>query len=89
MKNYFKRFFKDDDGAELVEYCIVLAVVAVLAVGVFAVVRIANNRIQDAGEKIGNLDVDGAVGTTGSGTGGMTGTPTGSGASGVGGTVEP
>ena len=56
LKQYFNRFIYQDDGAELVEYCIVVAVVAVLAAAVFAVVGAVKNQIENAGTQISGLD---------------------------------
>lgn len=56
MKNYLRKFFYQEDGAELVEWSIVIAIVAILAAAVFAVVSIVYKQITSAGDTIGNLD---------------------------------
>lgn len=71
MKNYLKKFFHQEDGAELVEWSIVIAIVAILAAAVFAVVSIVYRQITNAGDTIGNLDY-GSI----SGEGGGGATPT-------------
>lgn len=77
MKNYLKKFFHKEDGAELVEWSIVIAIVAILAAAVFAVVTIVYKQITNAGDTIGNLDYDSI---SGGGSGGGSATPSGGGA---------
>lgn len=76
MKNYLKKFFHQEDGAELVEWSIVVAIVAILAAAVFSVVSIVYKQITNAGDTIGGLDY-GSI--SGGGSGGGT-TPTAGGA---------
>jgi|GEM_PF-6388594 len=61
MKQYFRKFMREDDGAELVEYAIVIGIVAVVAVAVFAVVSVVYAQINNAGEQISGLDINNAV----------------------------
>jgi len=61
LKNYFKHFYKEDAGGELVEYAIVIAIVALLAAAVLAIVAVVRQKVADAGEQIGNID-PGSVG---------------------------
>lgn len=77
MKNYLKKFFHKEDGAELVEWSIVIAIVAILAAAVFAVVTIVYKQITNAGDTIGNLDYDSI---SGGGSDGGSATPSGGGA---------
>lgn len=83
MKNYLKAFVHEDDGAELVEYAIVVGIVAVVAAAVFVVVKIVRDQVARAGEEIGKLNIDGD--SSGGGTGGLTETP---GGAGIGGSSE-
>ena len=80
IKDYFKRFVREEDGGELVEYAIVIAIVAILAAAVLGIVSVVKQKVVDAGDQIGNIN-PGSVG--GNGGGGAT-TPTIGG--GVGGT---
>lgn len=80
MKDFFKRFIYGDDGAEMVEWAIVIAIAAVIAVPVLALVNIASSKVTDASELIGNIN-PGEYITSGTGTGTGTG---GTGTSGTG-----
>lgn len=78
MKNFWKRFVHEEDGAEMVEWAIVIAIAAVIAVPVLALVRIASSKVNDASELIGNINPAEYIsqgnggGGTGTGSGGTT-----------------
>lgn len=57
FKKYFARFVHEDDGAELIEVAITIAIVAVVAAGVFGIVQIVQGKIQDASNLIGSINV--------------------------------
>ena len=86
MRNYIRRFIHDDEGAELIEIAIAIAIVAILAASIFGIVRILLVKINQAGDMIGDIDpgVLGGTGTGGGGTGGTGGT---GGSTGIGGTT--
>lgn len=72
MKEYLKKFVAQEDGAELVEYSIVVAVVALLAGAVFAVVSAVKAQIENAANQIQGLDPNNAsVNSGGGGEGGQ------------------
>ena len=56
MKNYLKKFLKQEDGAELVEYAIVVAIVAVLAAAVLIIVGKVKGKIEAAGQQIEEIN---------------------------------
>lgn len=58
MKEYFKYFIKNEDGGELIEYAIIIAIVAVLGIAVFNIASIAENKITGAGEAIAGIGPD-------------------------------
>lgn len=66
-KNYLRRFIHDDEGSEIVEWCIIVAIVAILAAAAFAVVKIVYGQIQNAGDSISNLDYNSISGGGGGG----------------------
>lgn len=74
MKNYLKRFFYEEDGTELIEWAIGIAIVAILAGTVFAIAKVANGKMIDAQEAISKIDpnaiIDSAGGDVDAGTGG-------------------
>lgn len=67
VKNYFKRFVREEDGGELVEYAIVIAIVAVLAAAVLGIVSVVKQKVADAGAQIGNINPGSVSGTAGGG----------------------
>ena len=69
FKKYLRSFFHKEDGAELVEWCIVIAIVAILAGAVFMVVKIVYDQITNAGTQISGLDYNSI---SGGGSGGET-----------------
>lgn len=84
MKNFLRRFWQEEDGAELVEWAIVIAIVAVIAVPVMALMKTAQTKINDANTLINSINPgDVVTNPDASGTGTVTGTGTG-----VGGTPE-
>lgn len=85
MKNYIKCFIHDDEGAELIEIAIAIAIVAILAASIFGIVKILLVKINQAGDMIGDIDPGALNGAgTDGGTGGTTGT---GGSTGIGGTT--
>lgn len=84
MRVYIKRFIHDDEGAELIEIAIAIAIVAILAASIFGIVKILLVKINQAGDMIGDID-PGALGGTGTGGAGTSGT--GGGSTGIGGTT--
>lgn len=56
LKQYLKDFAREEDGSEIVEWCIIVAIVAILAGAAFMVVKIVYNQIQNAGDSISKLD---------------------------------
>ena len=84
MKKHLKRFMNEEDGAELVEWAIVIAIVAVIAVPVMALVKNAYEKVNAANEVLNQVDPQGYVNKgsgSGSGSGSGTGTGTGVGTS--------
>lgn len=59
MKNYIQRFVKDENGAEIIEYAIVIGIVAVLVIALIAIVAIVKQKMEQSGELIGGIDVAG------------------------------
>lgn len=87
MKDFFKRFIHEEDGAEMVEWAIVIAIAAVIAVPVLALVKVASSKVNDASKLIGDINpadyIEDGTGTgTGAGSGG-TGGVAGGGTGGV------
>ena len=61
MKNLmktFKSFIKDDDGAELLEYAIVIIIVAALAAVIYGIASSAKKKVDDAQKAINDIPVD-------------------------------
>ena len=71
LKNYFRNFCHEEDGSELVEYAIVIAIVAVLAAAVLIIVGTVQKKVESAGNEIAGIPIPtaGGVGSVG-GTGG-------------------
>lgn len=67
FRAYVKRFWKDDEGAELIQFAIVLAIVAVLAIAIQGVATSAQNKVNEAKNLIDGIDM-GAGGGTGGGS---------------------
>ena len=83
MKKYLHRFIHEDDGTELSEWAIGIAIVAVLCGAVLVLVQTAKVKIDDANSLIGQIDP--TIVTSGSGSGGGGGGSGGGGTPGVGG----
>ena len=64
MKNYFKRFIKDEDGSEFIQFALILLIVAILAVVIYAIADSVKDKL------LGAKDAIDALGTTSGGTGG-------------------
>lgn len=73
MKDFFKRFIHEEDGAEMVEWAIVIAIAAVIAVPVLALVKVASSKVNDASTLIGNINPAEYI-ETGTGAAGSSGT---------------
>lgn len=61
MKNLmktFKSFIKDDNGAELLEYAIVIIIVAALAVVIYGIAASAKSKVDEAKGAIDGIPVD-------------------------------
>ena len=80
MKNYLNRFLREEEGTELIEWAIGIAIIAILAGTVFAIAQTANSKMTQANELIGQIDPNKVLnggtgtGTNTSGTGGTKGT---------------
>ena len=77
MKKLFLRFIKEETGSELIQFAIVIAIVAALAVVAIRISDSAGTKMNEAADLIDNIDIPNG-GTTGGTTGGATGgtTPT-------------
>lgn len=84
MKNYLNRFLREEEGTELIEWAIGIAIIAILAGTVFAIAQTANSKMAQANELIGQIDPNKVL-NGGTGTGAGTGTGTGTGTGGTGG----
>lgn len=69
---YLRRFFMDEEGAELIQFALVIAIVAVLAIAIQGVVTSAEGKVNDAKNLIDGINIGGGSGGTG-GTGGTSG----------------
>lgn len=61
MKNLmktFKSFIKDDNGAELLEYAIVIIIVAALAAVIYGIASSAKSKVDEAKGAIDGIPVD-------------------------------
>lgn len=87
MKKHLVKFIRNEDGAELIEWAIVIAIAAVIAVPVMILAGTAKTKVEQANTLIGGLDpTTGTTTTGGSGATGGSGT-TGTTGGGVGGTT--
>lgn len=66
---YWKRFIKDQEGAELIQFALVIAIVAVLAIAIQGVVTAAEQKVNDAKTLIDGINIGGGGGSGGSGGG--------------------
>lgn len=62
---YWKRFLFDEEGAELIQFALVIAIVAVLAIAIQGVVSSAEGKVNDAKNLIDGINIGGS----GSGSG--------------------
>ena len=62
MRNYIKKFIRDDEGAELIQFAIVVGMAALLAGAVALVFRAANNKVVEAQDLIEGLEIGGEQG---------------------------
>lgn len=60
MKDYIRRFFKDEDsgteGAEFLEVAVILALAAALIIVITVIYIVVNNKAVDAGEALDNTN---------------------------------
>lgn len=56
---YLKRFFRDENGAELIQFALVIAIVAVLAIAIQGVVSSSKNKVNEAKDLIDGIDIGG------------------------------
>lgn len=70
FKLYCTRFIQEEDGAELIEVAIAIAIVAVLAAAILGIVTVLQGKIGDARTLIDDINVGEyqSNNTTGSGT---------------------
>lgn len=64
---YLKRFFKDENGAELIQFALVIAIVAVLAIAIQGVVSSSKNKVNEAKDLIDGIDIGGDGNNSGGG----------------------
>ncbi len=82
MKKYFKRFIHEESGAELIEFAIIIGIVAVLIIPVLGIAGTAKSKVEQAqGELEDAFNQTGRLPSGGSGTPSTTGGGTGSGVS--------
>lgn len=66
---YLKRFWKEEEGAELIQFALVIAIVAVLAIAIQGVVTAAENKVNEAKDLIDGINIGGGSGGGGGGGG--------------------
>ena len=64
---YWKRFLFDEEGAELIQFALVIAIVAVLAIAIQGVVSSAEGKGNDAKNLIDGINIGGSGSGSGSG----------------------
>lgn len=64
---YWKRFLCDEEGAELIQFALVIAIVAVLAIAIQGVVSSAEGKVNDAKNLIDGINIGGSGSGSGSG----------------------
>ena len=64
---YWKRFLFDEEGAELIQFALVIAIVAVLAIAIQVVVSSADGKVNDAKNLIDGINIGGSGSGSGSG----------------------
>lgn len=67
VMKYFKLFFKDENGAELIQFALVIAIVAVLAIAIQGVVSSSKNKVNEAKDLIDGIDIGGNGNSGGNG----------------------
>lgn len=63
MRDLFKRFIQEEDGSELIQFAIIIAIAAVLAGVALAISQSAGDKMQQAADMINGIDIP----TTGGG----------------------
>lgn len=58
MKKFVKRFVHDENGAELIEFAIVIGIVALLVVPVLGLAMSSQAKVQDAQNQIDGLSIN-------------------------------
>ena len=66
---YLKRFWKEEEGAELIQFALVIAIVAVLAIAIQGVFTAAENKVNEAKDLIDGINIGGGSGGGGGGGG--------------------
>jgi Flp pilus assembly pilin Flp len=71
LKSYSRKFFKNEDGAELIEWAVILALVVGLIVAAVKIVDLMNNKLDETQSQLeSGLNQVGPGGSSGSGSGG-------------------
>lgn len=65
MKNFIRRLVHEEDGAEMVEWAIVIAICAVLAVPILSLVSTARGKVEEANNSLAGIDVNSVAGVGG------------------------
>ena len=76
MKKFFERFVKEETGSELIQFAIVVAIVAALAIVAIGISETAGGKMNEAAELIDGIDIPSNTGNTTT-PGGGAGTPGG------------
>lgn len=66
IKQFLSRFIHEEDGAEMVEWAIIIAVAAVIAVAVMVLANTAKAKVEDANNMLNDFNWD----SSGSGSAG-------------------
>ena len=64
MKKFFERFVKEETGSELIQFAIVVAIVAALAVVAIGISETAGGKMNEAAELIDGIDIPNNTGNT-------------------------
>ena len=59
MRKYFMRFLKDEEGAELIQFAIVVGIAAGLAVVVKFVFDAAGEKLEEAADAVSGIEIAG------------------------------
>lgn len=81
MKKFFERFVKEETGSELIQFAIVVAIVAALAIVAIGISETAGGKMEEAADLIDGIDIPNNAGNTTTPSG-NTGTPGGADAGG-------